>query len=121
MGKFTVRNRYCLKLISAGLRSRDFSYFDSALELAIPPYTLFVAMVAVSSAAYLLFSFETSDLNFYLWTTVIGCMVLYTGTGLIIAKAGWKVYRSLIYVPFWLCWRVWIILQGMFLKNKQQW
>lgn len=122
MGKFEVRNRYLPKLLKAGFAKRDIRYFDSAMELLLPPFSLFCIVVVACAGLFFLVDFRGINLNFYLWLAVVVSLILYTTLGLVTAGADAKVYRSLLYAPFFLLWRCWIILSESCRGNKKrQW
>lgn len=123
MGKFEVRNRYLPQLLRKGIEKRDLGYFDSAMELLLPPFSIFVIMVLACFGLYVLFDFQKETFNFYIWISIVVSLIFYIFTGLLTARASFKVYRSLFYAPFFLLWRSWILLLESFKgKNKQrQW
>lgn len=122
MGKFEVRNRYVPKLIKEGLRKRDLSYFDSAMELLLPPFSLFCVLVLSGCVLYALFGYRGLDRNFYIWLTVLVSLLSYVLLGLITARANGKVYVALLYAPFFMLWRLWIVLRESLMKKKgRQW
>jgi cellulose synthase/poly-beta-1,6-N-acetylglucosamine synthase-like glycosyltransferase len=121
VGKFEVRNKYLPKLIQEGIRKRDLSYFDSALELLIPPFSLFVISAIVGFLLFILLDFRGLNLNFYIWTSVISGLSIYIIGGLMLARAGLRIYISLIYAPYFLLWRFWIVIQEIWNKNHKFW
>lgn len=122
MGKFTVRNTYLPRLLKEGIRRRDISYFDSAMELVLPPFSLLCVLVLSCCGLFVLLGYHGKNLNYYLYLTVFLGLTLYIGCGLITAKAKSKVYWSLIHAPFFIVWRFGIVvaewLQG---NTKRQW
>ena len=60
LGKFAVRNMYFPKLLKAAFKRRDFAFLDAAMELIIPPFSLFVAVVV---GCFLLFSSFSHDIH----------------------------------------------------------
>ena len=121
LGKFAVRNEYLPQLLRKGLRTGDPSYFDSSLELLIPPFTLFFVLTFLAYGAYLISGQSTIPFLRSLWHFTAGGAFLYTLTGLLYARAGLKVYLSLLYVPYFLLWRFWIVIQGSMTKKHDQW
>jgi cellulose synthase/poly-beta-1,6-N-acetylglucosamine synthase-like glycosyltransferase len=121
VGKFAVRNKYLPKLLREGIRRRDLSYFDSALELIIPPFSIFVILTLACFFLFIIFDFQGPNLNFYIWISVISFLGMYILSGLMVARASLKMYLSLLYVPYFLLWRLWIVIHGAFRKNRQQW
>jgi len=122
LGKFEVRNRYLPQLLRKGIRERDISYFDSAMELLLPPFSLFCFIVMACCALFFLFGFDGITINFYLWITVLFSLLLYIFSGLVTVKASVKVYRALLFAPLFIVWRAWIVFLEMLKRNKQrQW
>ncbi len=122
MGKFEVRNTYLPKLLREGVRRKDISYFDSAMELLLPPFSLFCVLVLSGCGLFALLGFGGVNLNLYIWLTVFVGLVSYIFLGLLTARASAKVYVSLLYAPFFMFWRLWIVLLEALKKNKaRQW
>jgi len=121
LGKFGVRNQYLPRLFREGIRRRDLGCFDSALELIIPPYSLYWFLMLTLYAIAVAVSWGDVDSLFLLWSGVLAASILYAFLGLIIARAGWKIYRNLLFVPLFLLWRVKIVVQGYFSGAATQW
>ena len=122
IGKFEVRNTYVPKLLKEGIRTRDVSYFDSAMELLLPPFSLLCVIIVASCCLFVLFGYRGINLNMYIWLAVFASLMLYVLIGLVTAKANGRVYRSLLYAPFFMFWRFWIVFLESFKRNKErQW
>jgi cellulose synthase/poly-beta-1,6-N-acetylglucosamine synthase-like glycosyltransferase len=121
IGKFRVRNRFLAKLLQAGIRKRDLSYFDSAMELLIPPFSLFVMLLFMCFSLFLALDFRGFNTNFFLWVFLIGGICAYTTIGLVIARASMKIYLSLLYAPYFLLWRIYLIIKERFHRKHTEW
>jgi len=121
IGKFHIRNKYALKLLKRWILKKDISFLDSALELLIPPYSLLLAVCFVLFGLFMLVSFDVRGLLFYLWLTIICSLILYTLLGLIVGKAKLDIYRNLVYAPFFIIWRIVIVVKGLLVGNKGRW
>jgi cellulose synthase/poly-beta-1,6-N-acetylglucosamine synthase-like glycosyltransferase len=122
MGKFEVRNYYLPRLLKEGFTRKDISYFDSAMELILPPFSLLCVLVLSGCLLFTLFGYGGVNVNFYIWLTVFLGLFSYIFLGLLTARANIKVYTSLVYAPFFIFWRLWIVLLEMLRKNKsRQW
>jgi len=121
LGKFQVRNKYITKLLREGIRQKKAIFFDCAMELLIPPYSLFCASVLISFICMTIFFTDSFGSLFFLWLCVLISLVLYSLLGLTLAKASIKVYRNLIYVPFFLAWRIITVIKGYFFGAKKEW
>ncbi len=122
IGKFEVRNRFLPKLLKDFFRKKDLSYLDSSMELILPPFSLFCVIVLICCTLFFGFEDEGWRINFYIWLAIFFCLVSYILVGLATVKTNVKVYRSLLYAPFFIVWRSWIIFLEFLKKNKQrQW
>ncbi len=122
MGKFQVRNRYLLPLLRQGIRLRDPSFFDSAVELLLPPFSLLCVIILAGCLLFALFGYRGADLNYYLWLIVFSGLLVYILVGLFTARAGARVYRSLCLAPFFMLWRFWIVVRETLRPDRgRQW
>ncbi len=104
-----------------GLRKREFRYLDAALELLIPPFSFFVMFVVAGFGLFMSFGYKGPDLNLVLWSSVVGGMGIYILGGLMLAHASFKVYLSLLYAPYFLIWRLWVVLHGIVQQSHETW
>jgi cellulose synthase/poly-beta-1,6-N-acetylglucosamine synthase-like glycosyltransferase len=121
IGRFQIRNKYLVGLIKEGFRKGDIGYLDMAMELLIPPFSLFVVLCLVLFGLFLTSSFSGIDALSTMWLTIMLMLVAYILLGLIKAKAHWKTYKNLMYAPFFLLWRVKTVFWGYFAKIGDRW
>ena len=121
IGKFQIRNRYLVKLLKEAIRTRDISYLDTAMELVIPPFSLFVILAFVLFGLFIATSYNGLNALSVIWFSVIATLTVYVLTGLVMAKANWKTYRNLIHAPFFVLWRVKTVIWGYVFRVGKQW
>lgn len=121
IGKFQIRNRYFVKLLKEAIRTRDISYLDTAMELVIPPFSLFVILVFVFFGLFIATSYKGLNALSVIWFSVIAALTVYVLTGLVMAKANWKTYRNLIHAPLFVLWRVKTVIWGYVFRVGKQW
>lgn len=121
IGKFQLRNKYFGQLVHMALKTRDLSYLDTAMELVIPPFSLFVIIAFASFGLFMSILYNGISLLFSIWLIIILAQIAYTLLGLAIAKASWKTYKNLIYAPFFILWRVNTVIWGYLFKIGKQW
>lgn len=121
IGRFQVRNRYLVRLMKEAFRKRDIGYLDTAMELVIPPFSLFVVLYVAGFVLFLLSSFAALDALSIIWFAGTFMLGAYIVTGLIKARAPRKTYAYLLYAPFFLAWRVKTVVWGYFAKAGKQW
>ncbi len=121
IGRFQVRNKYVGRLLKEAIRKGDISCLDITMELLIPPFSLFVALVFALFALFLVISFDGLDALSILWFSNTLSLVAYLLIGLVTAKANRKTYGNLMYAPFFLMWRVMTVMWGYFHKIGKHW
>jgi cellulose synthase/poly-beta-1,6-N-acetylglucosamine synthase-like glycosyltransferase len=121
IGRFQVRNKYVGRLVKAAIRTRDVAYLDTAMELMIPPFSLFVCVCFSLFGLFLATHHSEFDVLSRLWCTVVLSLMAYVIVGLITAKAHWKTYINLLYAPFFLIWRVGTVVWGYVHKVGGKW
>ncbi len=110
MGKVTVRNRFLGRLLRRGIGRGDIRCLDGAMELLLPPFAILFFLAVIGFA---LFSYRWCHCHpcmRYLWLAGILLLLSYTGIGLVSARAGTRVYRSLLSAPLFILWRLKVVL-----------
>lgn len=121
IGKFQVRNKYLIRLLKEAVRTKDVSYLDTAMELAIPPFSLFVILTFALFGLFMATSYNGLNALSVIWFTIASALIAYVLLGLVIARANWKTYGNLIYAPFFLIWRVQTVIWGYLSRVGKQW
>jgi len=121
IGRFQVRNKYIGTLIKEAIKNKDVGYLDTAIELLIPPFSLFVVLCFFLFGLFLACSFAGFSALSRMWFTVMLALVAYILLGLIKAKARWKTYMNLLYAPFFVVWRVGTVFWGYVHKVGERW
>ncbi|NVM20236.1 MAG: glycosyltransferase family 2 protein [Desulfobacterales bacterium] len=121
IGRFQLRNRYLVPLLKKAIRNRDVSYLDTAMELLIPPFALFLILSFALFGLFMATSFRGFNILSTIWFTIVSGLGAYVLVGLVIAKANWKTYTNLMYAPFFMIWRVKTVIWGYFFRIGKQW
>lgn len=96
-----------LKLLSAGVRYRDFARIDALAEFLTPPLSFLVYGSAASLIAGLLLEFPFAVLSSLL---LLGGLVSYVGSGLILLRPPRAIYKAFLYAPAFMVWKLWVVL-----------
>ena len=120
-GVLQIQKRYALKLLKSGLQKGDWAALDQAIELLLPPLSV-LALLSVCVAAiqwlwpavHLLFPLSMSVGIGVAWT-------VFPFLGLWIDGAPASAYRSLVYSPFYLLWRLCIGLRARVQGRRVRW
>jgi 1,2-diacylglycerol 3-beta-glucosyltransferase len=119
LGKMQVTRRYLPRLLAAALAKGDLRCLDAALELAVPPFPILIAVMVLGFAAF--FSLGGPAWGAVAWLAVAAEMAVFTVLCLVIAKARPRVYLSLLWAPFFLAWRIVLMIRDIFEKKHRQW
>jgi len=120
LGKMEIRNRYVPLLLKRAFSTGDIACIDSALELILPPFPVLFLVITGGFVLYLMFTgFNDCGNVCVIWAAAATGILLYTLTGIASTRADMKVYRALLYAPFLLVWRSWIVLRESLKKNRK--
>ena len=121
IGKLRVARKYFLRLVREGLARGDLSYLDGAMELAIPPFSIYVAMAVAGAGLFFALDFKGFNINGVLWASLVALLALYVLLGLLLARSSWRIYAKLLYAPFFIMWRVWLVGYGLLMGEHDSW
>jgi 1,2-diacylglycerol 3-beta-glucosyltransferase len=118
-GKLDVMWRYSPRLFLMGLRGRNWSQIDGAMELMVPPFSLaFGLAFAVLAAGLMLWSPLAIGLGLF----VIGAQAAYTLRGLaIMPRRSPRVYLALLFAPWFILWKLGVYVAVALGAGKGKW
>lgn len=117
-GRLEMVRRYVPQLLHEGLRRRSFLLIDAAIEQLIPPFSVVTGMsVLVALIAIVLREPAALALTGF----IIGGQVVYVLSGLLLVRAPWSIYRSLLFTPFFLGWKLWLYIRLLLGVKPRDW
>lgn len=142
-GRMQMARLYVPQLLRAawssgktGSNRRSFLLFDAAMEHVIPPFSVLAGLTAVCSLLSLFLSVadsrplrsprakgarSTAYANILLSTGLILGQALYLLAGLRMVKAPRRIYMSLFYIPKYVLWKLWLLVQIMLGRGQEEW
>ena len=146
-GRFDMARRYAPQLLGLaaaaagrGRWTRAFMFFDAAMEHMILPFSLlivastlsFIASVMMLAALIVFkdlgfiaqtgFLLENiAGLNVLLGITVLAAQIIYLMAGLYLDRAPGYVYRSLLYAPVYMVWKIRQVAGILLRKQERTW
>lgn len=111
MGRLPVLKKYIGKLCKEVFKQRSFKILDTLIDLVTPPLVnMMIVACGMASASLLIWFLGIQDtlLWFWLWIVVIGLGLFHALLGLYTAGVNWSTYRSLLYVPKYAIWKLYI-------------
>ncbi len=132
------------KAVTHGKFGRAYLLFDATMEHLIPPFSILAALSGLSlvAACALLFTGEwilnylpflapvVADttlaaqlriINLALGIFIILGQMIYLLSGLKLAKAPKNIYKQLLYIPFFMLWKIWLYIRVLFGRDQEEW
>jgi cellulose synthase/poly-beta-1,6-N-acetylglucosamine synthase-like glycosyltransferase len=112
-GRAQIRREQAWPLLRQALVRRDGVLLDLAIDLIVPPIaTLGVAAVALLAVALLLRVFGLASIWGLLLPVVsLAFLALYTLRGIGLSGLGWRGWRDLVFLPFFVFWKLSLLLR----------
>ena len=117
-GRLDAMRRHVPALLGHGLRRHSWSCIDGAIELLIPPFSIFIALMVALLGLSLL-----SGIAPLIIVAVIGLVAqcLYTLRGLALASTRYPhIHRALLFVPIFVLWRLWLYSTVLARRGHEQ-
>lgn len=96
--------------------------FDCAMEHLIPPFSVVLGvnlLVILVALARLFVTGQWS--NLYIALAFFFMQVLYLFSGMILTKTPLSVYRAILFVPAFLCWKIWLYVKVLIKPDQGEW
>ncbi len=110
--------RRALPLLVRGLRRREVTAIDAAIEQLTPPLSVPVALAFAGFGAGLVVSAPAA------WLTaaiLLAALAAYVVGGLVIARVPIRVYGALLQAPIYIGWKVVLYLRALFGRRQRRW
>ena len=150
-GRVEMMKTYVPKLLKGsgqalvhGKFGRAYLLFDATMEHIIPPFSILAALSGLSlmAALALIFTGEwildylpflemiVADsplatqlrlINLTLGVFIILGQFIYLLSGLKLVKAPKNIYKQLLYIPFFMLWKIWLYARVLFGRDQEEW
>ena len=124
-GQIDVASRYLVLLVVKGLKEKKWMYFDAALHLFQPFFTMI-------GTGFLLIQFMTFLQPYYtnifiefipwaVWQVITGIITVFPVLALYLDRIPWRAYLGLILFPIFMYSWIPIIFVGFMHRNRKEW
>lgn len=127
-GRLEMAKRYVPQLLSAGVKRKNFMYWDAAMEHLIPPFSILAGVSALLFGAQVGLKWcerrshkHTSNAGITLATSSILNQVVYLFAGLWLVRAPRQIYIALLGAPLFIVWKIWLYVRVLMGRDKQGW
>jgi len=123
-GRYPVIRKYAIPLLRNSIRGRLLTSLDALVDLVTPPLVNLFAFVTIMFGLTVflwIVGIETMSLFIMLWGIVIVMGFVHVFVGLVAAKADSSLYRSLVYVPRYVVWKLAVYMNVIRDVRTQEW
>ena len=150
-GRVEMMKTYVPKLLKGsgqallqGKFGRAYLLFDATMEHLIPPFSILAALSGLSFMAALAFVFtggwilnylpflepivtdsplaaQLRLINLALGVFIILGQIIYLLSGLKLVKAPRNIYKQLLYIPFFMLWKIWLYVRVLLGRDQEEW
>lgn len=123
MGRYPLIEKYSPQLLKAFFTKGSFKYLDTLLELITPPLVnllLFVVFMFLLNGSLWLLGLETFTFT-WIWLLITLTGGLYLLLGLIASGADKQLYKSILYIPVYVFWKVKVYVTALWKGRNKQW
>jgi cellulose synthase/poly-beta-1,6-N-acetylglucosamine synthase-like glycosyltransferase len=120
-GVQSLRRRFVKNLIVSGIRDRNLSAIDQAIELILPPFSILTAVAVVLLLLQALFAGNRGSYSLELSAGVTIALLLVPVFGLLLDRAPVSLYPFVFLGPIYTLWRNWIGLVTLLRSENLQW
>lgn len=123
LGRFQVIRSYTSKFLIKAIKQRSASYFDVFIDLITPPFVNLMLMVAaLLFTVVMLWLFGmVSVLHLFLWGFLTATGIAYLFIGLYVAEADKNLYKSLLYLPLYVYWKLKVYIKALRKGKEVKW
>jgi cellulose synthase/poly-beta-1,6-N-acetylglucosamine synthase-like glycosyltransferase len=124
-GTHDSSRQHAARLLAEGLRRRNITLLDGALQAYLPSYSsltmLALGLAGLGCVVYALMGRAPSSALFAGWCAAIGMLIGYPFLGLLAGKAPLRAYFAVLMGPAYVVWRTWLAVVSRFRGRQVVW
>ena len=122
-GRKDITKSYSVTFLKESLKKRSLSFFDVFVDLITPPFvnTMLLISVLLISSIGVWILFPAKSLYIYLWGTLLLMGVMHLIFGLRLVEADKDLYKSILYIPRYVLWKVKVMIKTSFSERPKKW
>lgn len=123
LGRHEVIRKYSPVFLKEAIRRRSLKFFDGLIDLITPPFVNMLLIVLLMIAINILLTYFDIIHGRYLviWSSIAMMGLLQLFIGLFIAKADKNLYKSLLYIPVYILWKIKVYIKACFIGRDGAW
>jgi cellulose synthase/poly-beta-1,6-N-acetylglucosamine synthase-like glycosyltransferase len=117
-GRLELVRRHVPHLLWQTLHTGNTALFDAAMEIITPPLSALVGLIVLCTASAILLP---SYLGMLLALALLSALATYVLIGLRLAHLPLAAYRSLLFAPAYIAWKLWLYLAALVSPGERRW
>ena len=124
-GTRDTSQQYVKRLLFEGLRSRNLSMLDGAIQASFPSYStlsllsLIFLMIQIAVNYFILDIFPWPLVG--AWAAMVATLSIYPLVGLALERAPVRAYVAILLGPYFILWRTWLAFISRFGRKRVTW
>jgi cellulose synthase/poly-beta-1,6-N-acetylglucosamine synthase-like glycosyltransferase len=102
-GRLTLARAHAAALVRGAWRHRDMARLDAIIEVCLPPLSLLLGLLALVVMAAVALRWEP---GLVAAAGLVVALALHGVAGMILARLSWRAYGSLLYLPWYVLWKI---------------
>jgi len=122
-GRSQITKNFAGIFFKKAIRHRSIRFFDVFIDLITPPFVnmmLFVSIMTVLSFLMWIFGW-IAPTALWLWVLLIFASVFHLLLGLKTAKADRMLYKSMLYIPIYILWKIKMYIKALSAQREMKW
>lgn len=117
-GRVEMVRRFVPRLLAEALRRRSMTLLDAAIDQLIPPISLVAAGGVITLAGG---AVTGSGAIALVGGLALAALAIYVGASLALAQVPGMVYLTLLHVPGYILWKIWLYVRMLAGRDRQGW
>lgn len=123
IGRYPIIKKYAPRLLQAAIKRRKPKFLDVLIDLITPPLVnsllLVIFMCTLNLALWLL---GWAQIHFFwIWMGIALSGILHLLVGLYAAGADKKIYKSILYIPIYVLWKMKVYFKALTIDGERRW
>lgn len=122
-GRKDITKSYSKTFLKESLRKRSIAFFDVFIDLITPPFVNTMLIISLLLVFSLILSIIFPSTIYYavIWAILLFIGFIHLLLGLRLVHADRDLYKSVLYIPIYVIWKIKVIVKALFSDKPKTW
>jgi cellulose synthase/poly-beta-1,6-N-acetylglucosamine synthase-like glycosyltransferase len=124
-GTHDASQQFVKHLIVEGMKRRNLSMLDGALQASFPSYSTLSILALFVLAIQVPIDYFIDEISLWpqigAWAAMVATLLIYPLVGLALERAPFRAYIAILLGPYFILWRTWLALISRFGRKQVTW